>query len=84
MDNQKPQRPGSGVLFTNRNKTNPRAPDFKGELHIPEGVVPGSTIKIAGWKRTTKIGDLISLAVDKRVLDYPKDVTPKSDSDLPW
>ena len=79
-------RPGQGVLFTNKTKSSERAPDFKGTIHIPEGTVVGQHVKIAGWKRQTAHGDLISLQIDNRTADkYPREVAPKrGPSDVPF
>ncbi|MDE2020795.1 MAG: hypothetical protein KGJ13_10700 [Patescibacteria group bacterium] len=79
-------RPGQGVLFTNKTKGSERAPDFKGTLHIPEGTVVGQHVKIAGWKRQTAHGDLISLQIDNRTAEkYPREVPQKrGPSDVPF
>lgn len=78
------QNPGRGVLYTNTFKVKPGHPDLRGELMLLDGTV----VKISGWMKETPRGNLVSLAVDtykgKDEKDYPKDVTPKDDEDLPF
>lgn len=74
---------GRGVLYTNTNKANPKAPDWKGEFTTAEGV----TVKISAWTRSTPKGTLISLAEDtynkQNATAYPK-VVNNDDSDIPF
>ena len=68
MDNQ--NNPNSGVLFSSKVKTNPKAPDYKGTFSLDlrsvertyENVI---TFKLSGWKRVSKNGNtFLSLALD--------------------
>ena len=48
----------------------------------------GEIIKIAGWTKKSAYGELVSLTVEKpydpNQQQYPKDVTKKYDSDVPF
>lgn len=63
------KRVNTGVLFASKAKTNPKAPDYNGDLfidlnglNVKDGKVE---IKIVGWKRQTKTGStFLSLLVD--------------------
>lgn len=63
------KRFNTGVLFAAKAKTNPKAPDYSGELlidlnslNVKDGKVE---IRLAGWKRQTKTGaTFLSLLVD--------------------
>ena len=54
-------KPGSGTLFQNDQRGNDRAPNWRGELLLESG----ETLKIAGWTKSGRKGDFISLSVDK-------------------
>lgn len=80
------QQPNKGVLFTNSYKKAPSQPDWRGEYILDDGTV----IKLSGWSKSTPKGDLISLALDnykpknQNNTQYPKDVTPEDEGDLPF
>lgn len=75
-------KPQTGVLFANRVKKHPKAPDYQGELlidtrqmEINEGMMK---VKIAGWKRESSKGTtFLSLSVDTY---KPK----KTEEDVPF
>jgi hypothetical protein len=80
-------RPGQGVLLTNNSKTADNQPDYKGELVLDQAYGEGSVIKIAGWRKTTKINHLIALSIDKRQntdKQWPKQVGSLDDNDVPF
>lgn len=63
------ERYNSGVLFSVRAKRNPKGPDYTGELLIDTSsleVVDGKiTVKLSGWKKTSKAGtSFLSLAIN--------------------
>jgi hypothetical protein len=78
---QEPQE-GKGVLFSNK-KTKDSQPDWRGSV-----MHNGEIIKIAGWTKKSAYGELVSLTVEKpfdaNQQQYPKDVTKKYDSDVPF
>jgi hypothetical protein len=51
------QRPDSGVLFKNREKKNPKSPDYTGNC-----LVDGQPKRIAAWIKPGKSGTFMSLA----------------------
>ena len=64
------KRVNSGALFASKAKTNPKAPDYSGDLYIDLSgmdVKDGKVeVRIAGWKKQTKAGAVyLSLTVDK-------------------
>ena len=61
--------PGKGVLFQNDKKATPSQPDYKGVLTVDRDIKAGEQIKIAAWKKATRVGELISLAQDNWVPD---------------
>ena len=86
MDNQ--NNPNSGVLFSAKAKTNPKAPDYKGAFSIDlrsverdphnENIV---NFKLSGWKRVSKGGNtFLSLALDTYKPDQQPTVQPKETS----
>jgi len=76
---------GRGVLFVENNKKHDKAPDLKGEI-----MIDGKKIRLAGWKKRTQYGELISLAVDNyqpkqaAPKSYPREVETKDAGDVPW
>jgi uncharacterized protein (DUF736 family) len=62
----------SGVLFTNDQKGNEKAPNYKGKLNVN-----GKDYEIAGWIRQGKNGNFLSLKVSD---PKPKQSTPKEDN----
>jgi hypothetical protein len=70
--------PGKGVLFQNDKKSTPTQPDFKGVITLDRDCKAGEQIKIAAWKKLTKVGELIALAQDNFVPDpnYRKTLQP--------
>ena len=82
------RKEGSGVIYPQREKRNPKGPDWKGEL-----LIDGKLIKISGWFRTSQYGQFISLNVDTWNKDaqsqgqqYPREVLPKGfdDNSVPF
>lgn len=72
------KRINTGALFASKAKTNPKAPDYTGDLYIDlEGleVKNGKVeVRLAGWKRQSKSGmTFLSISVDK----YEKKEAPK-------
>ena len=55
------QKPGTGVLFTNKHKQNEKHPSFKGTIVLPDG----TEFRISAWNKTSQNGDYISLAIDQ-------------------
>ena len=64
------KRVNSGALFAVKTKTNPKAPDYSGDIYIDltgMDVKDGKVeVRIAGWKKIAKSGStFLSLQVDK-------------------
>jgi len=76
-----------GALFTNDQKGNEKAPNYKGKLNVD-----GKEYEIAGWVRQGKNGSFLSLTVAEpyqksTLTDAPKQTTyskPKDTCDLPF
>lgn len=51
-EQQKQQKDNNGVLFTNKNKTKEKQPDYKGKA-----VVNGKTLRISGWENFVNTED---------------------------
>jgi uncharacterized protein (DUF736 family) len=76
-----------GALFTNDQKGNEKAPNYKGKLNVN-----GKEYEIAGWVRQGKSGSFLSLTVSEpyqklTITDAPKQTTynkPKETGDLPF
>jgi hypothetical protein len=83
-------QPGKGVLFTQKDKKNDRAPDLRGQMMLLEDAKAGDIIKISAWKRVTAMGDLISLSQDtwkpdRNQTQYPVEVNSgKNEDEVPW
>lgn len=84
------RREGSGVLFTNKDKTNPKGPDLQGELKLDQDYKAGDVIKLSGWIRQTSVAPLYSLVINnykaggnKTEQQYPK-VVNIDDGDVPF
>jgi hypothetical protein len=45
------QRPGDISIFAETDKTNERAPDWKGSMIVPDGVKPGDKLEVAFWAK---------------------------------
>lgn len=87
------KRINTGVLFASKAKTNPKAPDYTGDLFIDLNgldVKNGRVeVRIAGWKRQTKTGSVfLSLAVDKfekkQQEKTPMEKIQEMDDDVPF
>jgi uncharacterized protein (DUF736 family) len=74
-----------GALFTNDQKGNEKAPNYKGKLNVN-----GKEYDIAGWVRQGKSGNFISLTIAepfKKDSDSHKQTAynkPKDTGDLPF
>ena len=71
------KRINTGALFATKAKTNPKAPDYSGDLYIDLNgmdVKNGKVeIRLAGWKKQTKAGSVfLSIAVDKYERKQPE------------
>lgn len=65
-----------GVLFKQTDKTNDKAPDYKGSFNYK-----GSDFKIAGWIKMSKSGNpFLSISVDDFVPKQEETTTISSDS----
>lgn len=82
--------PNSGVLFSQRSKTNVKAPDYTGNIliEVKDFVEEKGQIKIrlAGWKKVGKSGTTFlslkaSVEMDKK--ESSRDDS-ESDSDIPF
>lgn len=86
------KRLNTGVLFSNKTKTNPKAPDYSGDIYVDLStmkVVDGKVeIKLAGWKKVSKTGStFLSLAADTMEKKAPKTPMQKiqdMDDDVPF
>jgi hypothetical protein len=45
------QKPGDIAVFKEKEKRNDRAPDWRGNLIVPEGAKPGDTLEVAFWAK---------------------------------
>jgi hypothetical protein len=45
------QKPGDIAVFKEREKRNDRAPDWRGNLIVPEGAKPGDKLEVAFWAK---------------------------------
>lgn len=79
---------GRGIFSPNSHKKHPKAPDWKGQL-----MINGEIVKFSGWIKKSAYGEFLSLAVDnwkpnnaaqEQQQQYPKEVTPTYDGDVPF
>lgn len=77
-------RPGQGVLLVNDKKTAEKQPDYKGEIVLDRDYGAGSTIRIAGWRKATKINHLIAIAIDQRQNEDKQWPKPVDDNSVPF
>ena len=62
MDYKKPyeEKPNTGSFFSNKTKTNPKAPDYRGKILLDLStydIIDGKVaVELAGWKMTAKSG----------------------------
>jgi hypothetical protein len=86
------KRPNTGALFAVKTKTNPKAPDYSGDIlidlssmNVKDGKVE---VRLAGWKRQTKNGAVfLSLMVDKyekKEVKTPAQQIQEMDDDVPF
>ena len=86
------KRPDTGALFATKAKTNPKAPDYSGDIYIDLNgldVKDGKVeIRIAGWKKVAKSGaTYLSLQVDryeKQEQKTPMQQIQDIDDDVPF
>lgn len=57
------QAPGRGVLLS-KEKQHEKAPDYKGTLTLDQDYKAGDQIKLSAWTKQSRVGQLISIAVD--------------------
>jgi hypothetical protein len=43
------QKPGDIAVFKEKEKRNDRAPDWRGNMIVPEGAKPGDKLEVAFW-----------------------------------
>ena len=48
------QKPGDIVAFKETDKRNDRAPDWKGNMIVPQGAKPGDKLEVALWAKGDK------------------------------
>ena len=69
-----------GALFTNDQKGNEKAPNYKGKLNVN-----GKEYEIAGWVRQGKSGSFLSLTISEPYQKTDsKSEKPKFSTDLPF
>lgn len=79
-------RPGQGNLKTVEKRTE-KQPDYRGEIVLDRDYSAGSTIQIAGWKKVTPKGYIISIALDRRQNEdkqWPKQVGGRDPNEVPF
>ena len=91
--------PGKGVLFQNDKKATSAQPDYKGVITLDRDFKAGEQVKLAAWKKATRVGELISLAQDNFVPDpnwranrpapepslkKPREFDPFKDDEVPF
>ncbi len=72
------QREGSGVLFKNTRKTNPKAPDYSGNA-----LVNGVEMEVAAGVKEGKNGKFFSLSIKPKDGARPRGRDPRSIQDDP-
>jgi hypothetical protein len=75
----------SGAFFANTVKTNPKAPDYQGDILVDLktlGIGEGKySLKLAGWKKTSAKGtSFLSLSVSLKE-DKPAQKAPEAEDD---
>jgi hypothetical protein len=75
----------SGAFFANTVKTNPKGPDYQGDILVDLktlGIGDGKyTLKLAGWKKTSAKGtSFLSLSVSVKE-DKPVQKAPEAEDD---
>jgi len=69
-----------GVLFKQTDKTNDKAPDYKGSFNYK-----GAEFKIAGWIKMSKAGSpFLSISVDDFVPQQKEESVSVSSEDIPF
>ena len=58
------QRPGKGVLCVHDKRKTDAQPHLKGGFMADRDIKAGEWVKLAGWRKPTQVGELISLAQD--------------------
>lgn len=85
-------KPGSGMLFKNKRKTEEKHPEYVGEIEIPPEMVGRKQVSL--WKRTSKSGNTyLSIGLSEPWKPKPKaaparpqpaQADPDFDDDLPF
>ena len=72
---------GKGIFGPNTRKTNPNAPDWKGQI-----MIDGKVVRFSGWIRQSSYGEFMSLSVDQPApqQQYPKEVTGSKNESNTW
>ena len=82
------QQPGSGVLFTAKEKKNDRQPDWHGTFTCDQAYQPGDVIKLSAWTKRGNYGELISIRVNNFVPGQPpkqgREVGYQDDDSVPF
>lgn len=85
------KKPGDGVLFPNDRKETENQPDFTGDVVAHRDIRAGETLRLAGWRKDTARGKLLSLKMsdvrgasqDDRRPARREPQAPLND-DIPW
>ena len=72
------KRDNSGVLFKEREKKNPKGPDYSGEV-----MVAGTLYRLAAWIKDGKKGKFMSLALQPAT-ERPSAPKDDLDRDIPF
>ena len=77
------QREGQGALFKNNEKSDPKHPDYRGDM-----TVGGAKFWLAAWIKEGKNGKFMSLAIqpkeDRQGRKQPGKQTQDDDSGIPF
>jgi hypothetical protein len=79
--------PGQGTLFQVKNKKHEKAPDWDGYIIADRTYQHGEQIKIAGWVKRGKWGELFSLKINNwKPGDTPAPAreVARADDDVPF
>lgn len=64
-------KPGSGTLFIKNDKRSAQAPDYDGYFIFDRDVRAGEKVKLVGWDKQGRTGNMITLKVGKDRQDAP-------------
>jgi len=83
VNDRRQHKPGKGSLLTNLRRAKETSPHFTGEVVCDRAFAEGEIMRLAGWKKVTAIGEIITLSISRPMGAYPREER-RGDDEVPF